>query len=735
MDAVLEVLYPNLLLFVLGFGSFLSTCLLRFTRKSDWVANDLMVPLTEPMKEEEEDFFEFSSEEDDMVDQKEDDVIEFSFTFKFPTFEEFTKNSKFVSEVLLEESEADTNSNKSPVLDFEGCVNDDQREDGFEDKKCVVEKLMADSSSLKENFGKVDEKDEVFTCEEENLQNDRFESVNLSSHSFNLRSPSDLQSEDGFLSDEISIAEVEEKYEKFDTFGDESVFPSPDSNTDSFGSNNLSSLSDVNSKDRLVSDETEIAEEKDEKFDAFGDESLFSSPDSNTDSFGSNNLSSPTFDSHTEDGFLSDADFEVEFDEIDEKEHRDWAQSDFLTEKDFGSKSRNGNVHEKNLSSDATNKLESLWEHQELIDQLQMEIKKVKAIGLPTIFEELESPPKIMEDLKPWKIEEVYQNGGGKMSEVHKFYKSYRERMRKFDIFSYQKMYTIGFLQLKDPPHSSSSSKFSIPEISTLFGQAFTTSKGKKHENDPTTKFIKELQNDLEVVYVGQMCLSWEILHWQYEKALDIWESDSRGICRFNDIAGDFQQFQVLMQRFIEDEAFQGPRIQNYVKNRCVFRNLLQVPVIRDDHMKNKKARSDEVVYDITSDALVEILEESIRIFWRFVRADKYKRQTPVEFQRPEDSQLYLDLQKDLHKKEKKLKEQLRSGNCILKKLRSCKEDETEDQVLYFFSQVDMKLVSRVLQMSRLTSDQLIWCHNKISKVSFLNNKIHVEPSFLLFPC
>lgn len=134
---------------------------------------------------------------------------------------------------------------------------------------------------------------------------------------------------------------------------------------------------------------------------------------------------------------------------------------------------------------------------------------------------------------------------------------------------------------MKDPPHSYSSSKFSIPEISTFFGQAFTTSKGKKHENDPTTKFIKELQNDLEVVYVGQMCLSWEILHWQYEKALDIWESDSRGIRRFNDIAGDFQQFQVLMQRFIEDEAFQGPRIQNYVKNRCVFRNLLQVPVIR----------------------------------------------------------------------------------------------------------------------------------------------------------
>lgn len=86
--------------------------------------------------------------------------------------------------------------------------------------------------------------------------------------------------------------------------------------------------------------------------------------------------------------------------------------------------------------------------------------------------------------------------------------------------------------------------------------------------------------------------------------------------------------------------------------------------------------------------------------------------------------------------KERKLKEQLRSGNCILRKLRSCREDdEAEDQVLYFFCQVDLKLVSRVLQMSRLTSDQLIWCHNKLSKVSFVNRKIHVEPSFLLFPC
>ncbi|KAI3713168.1 hypothetical protein L1987_71741 [Smallanthus sonchifolius] len=582
------------------------------------ISNDSRVPLSEAM-EEKQHLLKIVSKEDD------NEAHEFSFTFKFPTFEEFIKTHKNSSqlhdfsehmdssEVSLEDSEVLSNSNG-----FGRGVHvqhDDPKEDYFEDQECVFEQRMVDGLNLK------------------------------------------------------NIVEVEEKEEKLQKVHDESVY-------------------------------------------------VYSSPDSDMYSIGSSDLHPPTFDLHLKDGFLSDEYFELEFKVEDENDQHNWTGSDFLYENDFGAKSVDGS--EENLSNDTT-KLESLREDQELIEQLKLEIKKVKAIGLPTIFEESESPPKVMEDLKPWKIEEVYQNGGGKIGEVHKFYKSYRDRMRKFDVFSYQKMYAIGLLQLKDPHESSSSSISSVPETTTLFTQSFTTNKGKKHENDPKMKFIQELQSDLEIVYVGQMCLSWEILHWQYEKALDIWESDPRGVRRFNDIAGEFQQFQVLMQRFIEDEPFQGPRIQNYAKTRCVYRNLLQVPEIREDQLKNKKARS-EVVHDITSDALVEILEESIRIFWRFVRADRYKRQTPVEFQGPEDSQLFLDLQKDLHKKERKLKEQLRSGNGIFKKLR-CREDEIEDQVLYFFCEVDMKLVSRVLQMSNLTRDQLLWCHNKLSKILLTTEK------------
>ena len=84
--------------------------------------------------------------------------------------------------------------------------------------------------------------------------------------------------------------------------------------------------------------------------------------------------------------------------------------------------------------------------------------------------------------------------------------------------------------------------------------------------------------------------------------------------------------------------------------------------------------------------------------------------------------------------KEKRLKEILRSGNCILKKFQKHREDDG-DQVLYFFSQVDMRLVARVLSMSRITSEQLVWCRNKLNTINFVSRRIHVEPSFFLFPC
>ncbi|KAK9682383.1 hypothetical protein RND81_10G070000 [Saponaria officinalis] len=318
---------------------------------------------------------------------------------------------------------------------------------------------------------------------------------------------------------------------------------------------------------------------------------------------------------------------------------------------------------EQNSSdSEEQNGLEKEWEHQDLVEQLKMEIKKVRAIGLPTILEESESP-KIMDDLKPWKIEEKYQVQGT-MDELHKFYKCYRERMRKLDILNYQKMYAIGFLKVKDPLKPFTKNKTSTPALAAIVSVDCWPCKPKSSSeiHQPAMKkFSGELESDLETVYVGQMCLSWEFLCWEYSKALELWECDPHGIRRYNQVAEKFQTFQVIITRFLEDQPFQGPRVQHYVKNRCVVRNLLQVPIIRDDDYVNRKKEKQAVNKKdaITSLQLIEIIEKSIRVLCQFIRSDNdisnvvlvnCRRSSDVELLNPTDANLLAKVRSTLQK-------------------------------------------------------------------------------------
>ncbi|KAK1309430.1 hypothetical protein QJS10_CPA09g01493 [Acorus calamus] len=84
--------------------------------------------------------------------------------------------------------------------------------------------------------------------------------------------------------------------------------------------------------------------------------------------------------------------------------------------------------------------------------------------------------------------------------------------------------------------------------------------------------------------------------------------------------------------------------------------------------------------------------------------------------------------------KEKRLKDLLRVGNCIVKNFQHKREEDVSDQAL-FFSQVDIKLVARVLRMSRITSEQLGWCQEKLNRIAFVGRKAHRETSFMPFPC
>lgn len=85
--------------------------------------------------------------------------------------------------------------------------------------------------------------------------------------------------------------------------------------------------------------------------------------------------------------------------------------------------------------------------------------------------------------------------------------------------------------------------------------------------------------------------------------------------------------------------------------------------------------------------------------------------------------------------KEKRMKEIQRSTNCILKKFQRQDQGNLLDHAL-FIAQVELKLVSRVLNMLKISTDQLIWCHEKLQKIKFSSGrKVEIEPSFTLFPC
>lgn len=83
--------------------------------------------------------------------------------------------------------------------------------------------------------------------------------------------------------------------------------------------------------------------------------------------------------------------------------------------------------------------------------------------------------------------------------------------------------------------------------------------------------------------------------------------------------------------------------------------------------------------------------------------------------------------------KGRRIKEQVRGQNCIVKKLRKNEERGLEREMLA--AQVDLRLVSRALNMSRLSGDQLVWCHKKLSNINFVGRKLRRDECFLLFPC
>ncbi|KAK4361991.1 hypothetical protein RND71_017232 [Anisodus tanguticus] len=102
-------------------------------------------------------------------------------------------------------------------------------------------------------------------------------------------------------------------------------------------------------------------------------------------------------------------------------------------------------------------------------------------------------------------------------------------------------------------------------------------------KNRKSSDFRHNPYHELEAAYVAQVCLAWEALSWNYKyfKSLRASRVEEDPGCP-SYVAQHFQQFQVLLQRYVENEPYEhGKRPEIYARMRCLAPKLLQVPEYR----------------------------------------------------------------------------------------------------------------------------------------------------------
>ncbi|XP_047968356.1 uncharacterized protein LOC125212253 [Salvia hispanica] len=250
-----------------------------------------------------------------------------------------------------------------------------------------------------------------------------------------------------------------------------------------------------------------------------------------------------------------------------------------------------------------------------------------------------------------------------------------------------------------------------------------------------STEYRQNPYRELESAYVAQICLTWEALNWNYSYFQRLRASRREfdpGCPAY--VAQQFQQFQVLLQRYVENEPYEhGRRPDIYARMRSLAPKLLQVPEYRDSEDPEKKEEGSGS--RIPSGSFLQIMEESIRTFMDFLKQDKKNHYQILAdlFKRNRkgsaDATLLLLLKKVNKKKKAKLQELRRSGKCLRKR-----KLKAEEEIAILMAQIDLKIVSRVLRMGVLNGDQLHWCENKMTKVRVSDGKLQRDSSPLFFP-
>lgn len=133
----------------------------------------------------------------------------------------------------------------------------------------------------------------------------------------------------------------------------------------------------------------------------------------------------------------------------------DWSEEenqDYLVELTETEKDEKGmEFFDQQQQQEEEGEEEFLQEHQDLINQLKIELRNSRTGGLPTVQEEEDEGeagsmcPTTVETLKPLKKDQNFELKQH-FREIQKVYKTYTEKMRKLDISNIQTNYAIGKL-------------------------------------------------------------------------------------------------------------------------------------------------------------------------------------------------------------------------------------------------------------------------------------------------
>lgn len=331
------------------------------------------------------------------------------------------------------------------------------------------------------------------------------------------------------------------------------------------------------------------------------------------------------------------------------------------------------------------------------------------------------------DNASPVEWREMETGNHNQLYEFDYVYDKYCQRMLFFDRMSAQHLNEAGFCI-----HTNSSARSVPKKLSSPLG---CLSLKKIEEPEDEEEWLQQqgndLHQDLETAYIAQMCLAWEALNCQYTQLTrKIMCYNENSTC-YNHSAQQFQQFQVLLQRYIENEPFaKGLRPEIFARMRNSLPKLLHVPLIQGSEQNLAAEGSDIHVFAMD---LIKIIENSILTFYLFLKTEKKKTSGVLNlFGSPNLIASPLQqIQSSLQKKEVKLKE--------MRKKKKGRKNKwwpiTPEDVELLFGLIDIKVILRVLTMARISKAQLFWCQQKIDKLDLSDRKLERDASPVLFPC